>query len=223
VGHDFYKHAVENMTDGNHREDVRNQKIDDGAFDRELDSALAKYAAVEPRAGLGDRILANLRIEQKHAAKRSRWRWPAVASPAALIVVAVLVAWRSWRPAQNIAKQHPRATTQANGNDATQLAHNGGILSIGSREGGPRRRLKTRAFSNPATIVLPAPKLEQFPSLQPLSEQETILTRYVANYPEHAALIAQARSDELRRDSAEEMNEAVSTSNENSQQRNNNK
>ncbi len=195
----------------------------DGALDRELDSVLAKYAAVEPRAGLGDRILANLRIEQKHAAKRSWWQWPAVAALSALILVAVSVTWRSWMPAQNIAKQRPRATTQANGNDATQLAHNAGILSIGSREGGPRRRLKPHALSDPATIVVPAPKLEQFPSPQPLSEQETILTRFVANYPEHAALIAQARSDELRRDSAEEMNQAVSASNENSQQRNNNK
>ena len=66
----------------------------------------------------------------------------------------------------------------------------------------------------------PAPKLEQFPSPQPLSEQEKILARYVNTYPEHAALIAQARTEELRRDSAEEMGEAGLAGNENSQQRN---
>ena len=49
------------------------------------------------------------------------------------------------------------------------------------------------------------PKLDQFPSPQPLSEQEKILESYVANYPEHAALIARARAEELRRDAAEEM------------------
>jgi hypothetical protein len=135
-------------------------------------------------------------------------------------VVAVSVAWRSWRLDQNIARQRPPATTQANGNDGTQLANNGGIRSIGSREAGLGRRFKPRALSDPATMVVSSPKLEQFPSPQPLSEQETILNHYVADYPEHAALIAQARSDELRRDSAEEMNEAVSGSNENSQQQN---
>ena len=209
------------MTDNNPRQDNLNQRdLENDKFDRELDSALAKYAAVEPRAGLEDRILANLRIEQNLAAKRSWWRWPVVAALAALIVVAVSVGWRSWRPAQNIARRRPPATTQANGNDGTQPANNGGIRSIRSRESGPGRRLKPRALSGPATIVVPAPKLERFPSPQPLSEQETILTRYVANYPEHAALIAQARGDELRRDSAEEMNEAVSSSSENSQPQN---
>jgi hypothetical protein len=42
-----------------------------------------------------------------------------------------------------------------------------------------------------------------------LSEQEKILESYVANYPEHAALIAQAREDALRRDMAEEMKDAA--------------
>ena len=43
-------------------------------------------------------------------------------------------------------------------------------------------------------VAAGSPKLDQFPSPQPLSEQEKILTNYVAQYPEHAVLIARATS-----------------------------
>jgi hypothetical protein len=209
------------MTDNNPRQDNSNQRDwENDKLDRELDAALAKYAAVEPRTGLEGRILANLRAEQEHAAERSWRRWPAVAALAAVIVVILSMAWRSEKPAQHTAAKHPSPTTQTNQEVPTQVTNDSRSGSNRPREARPGRRLKPRALSDPATIVVPAPKLDQFPSPQPLSEQETILTRYVANYPEHAALIAQARSDELRRDGAEEMNEAVSGSNGNSQQRN---
>jgi len=45
--------------------------IEGQVIDRELDTALAKYAAVEPRAGLNDRILANLKAERAQAAARA--------------------------------------------------------------------------------------------------------------------------------------------------------
>jgi hypothetical protein len=209
------------MTDNNSRQDNLNQRdLENDKLDRQLEAALARYAAVEPRAGLEDRILANLRAEKECMAERSGWRWQTIAALAAVIVVILLMAWRSGKPARNIAKQRPPATTQVNGNDGTHLANNSGSGSNQPHEAGPGRHPKPRALTRPATIVVAAPKLDQFPSPQPLSEQEAILTRYVANYPEHAALIAQARSDELRRDSAEEMDEAASAGSENSQQRN---
>jgi hypothetical protein len=196
---------------------MNRQNFNSGALERELDAALAKFATAEPRPGLDQRILANLRIEHKRAAKRSWWRWPAVAALAVVIIVSLSVAWRSGKPAQNIGGQQPSATVQTNQDAKTLVANNGGSGSIRPLEAGPGSRVKSRALSDPATIVVPAPKLEQFPSPRPLSEQETILTRYVANYPEHAALIAQARSDELRRDSAEEMAVAASADGQNSQ------
>jgi len=58
-------------------------------------------------------------------------------------------------------------------------------------------------------VVASTPKLEQFPSPQPLSEQEQILMSYVAKYPEKAALIAQARAEALQRDREEELAEAA--------------
>jgi hypothetical protein len=53
--------------------------------------------------------------------------------------------------------------------------------------------------------------LDHFPSPRPLSEQEKILQDYVARYPGHAALIAQARAEALRQDLAEEMKDASAT------------
>ena len=58
------------------------------ALDRELNSALAKYATVEPRLGLEDRVLANLRAEREHVAERSPSRWSIM--PIALAIVAVI-------------------------------------------------------------------------------------------------------------------------------------
>ena len=52
----------------------------------DLDAVLAKYAAAEPRAGLEERILANLRAEQTHGPDRTWWRW-AIAGALAVVVV----------------------------------------------------------------------------------------------------------------------------------------
>jgi hypothetical protein len=48
--------------------------------------------------------------------------------------------------------------------------------------------------------VAATPKLDQFPSPRPLSEQEQILMSYVARYPENAALVAQAQAEERERE-----------------------
>jgi len=187
------------------------------ALDRQLDAALAKYAEVEPRTGLEDRVLANLRIERQRAAGRSWWRWPAVAALTAAIALTVSLVWRSAESTHRITVQHPPAPAQTNA-AGTQVA-NDGRSGLIPRPVKPVRSLKPHAVSHAATAVAFAPKLDQFPSPQPLSEQETILARYVTRFPEHAALIAQARTEELRRDSAEEIDEAGSAG-QNSQQRN---
>src|SRR5438270_10501553 len=64
-------------------------------FDEFLDSALADYSNVEPRTGLEGRILARLSSSATEAESRTwlRW-WPAVtAFAAAVIVLAILLAW----------------------------------------------------------------------------------------------------------------------------------
>jgi len=65
------------------------------------------------------------------------------------------------------------------------------------------------------TAILAAqPKLEQFPSPRPLSEQERILASYVERYPETAELVAKARAAASLQDSLEEAAEASKQSSE---------
>jgi hypothetical protein len=63
------------------------------------------------------------------------------------------------------------------------------------------RRAQTATVVSAAAVQ---PKLDQFPSPRPLSEQEQILVNYVAKYPETAALIAQARTEEREKEREEE-------------------
>jgi hypothetical protein len=206
------------VTDRNQPKDDMNN-LDRSALDRELDAALAKFAAVGPRAGLEERVLANLRAERERAVVRAWWRWPVVAAVAAVIVVAMSLAWRVYKPAPNVSTQHAPAPVQTDEHVGTQLARNDGSGSIRPHGADSRRRPKPHAISDPA-IVAPAPKLDQFPSPQPLSEQERILAGYVTRFPEHAALVALARTEELRRDRVEEIGEAAPASNQDSQQQN---
>ena len=60
----------------------------------ELDVVIAKYAASEPRPGLEERILANLRAEQTHGPVRIWWRWAIAGALAVVVVAGVALAWR---------------------------------------------------------------------------------------------------------------------------------
>jgi hypothetical protein len=193
------------MTDSKHRQHAMIKKdMENDALDRELDAALAQFSAAEPRAGLEDRVLANLRIERGRAPEPSWWRWPALAAVAAVLLVTASLLWKSAKPKPDITVQHPPKATHFD----TQVAGNRGGGSVPPREVGSKRQVKTPPLGHRVPETASAAKLDQFPSPQPLSEQEKILARYVTKYPEHAALIAQARTEELRRDDVEEMSEA---------------
>jgi hypothetical protein len=156
-------------------------------LDRVLDLALVKYAAVEPRAGLEGRVLANLRTEHRKIADRVRWKGR-VAAVAMVIVVAVMLGWRPGRPTPPIvAKRSPVTTpsalpelmeTKQASRFATQVPH--------GRLAPPRTKARTKAIE---------PKLGQFPSSRPLSHEEQLLVRYVQEFPEEAAVTAKAQAD----------------------------
>ncbi len=173
-------------------------------LDRVLDAALAKYAAVEPREGLEDRVLANLRSERIRVPDRAWWRWSVMAALAAMVIVAVTLAWRSGRPPHLVVANHPSAATGTGKAPATQVVSKGEGNQVHLQERGAiRRAAARRPRSN--VVIASNPKLDQFPSPQPLSEQEKLLQAYVAEYPEQAVLIARARTEALRQDQLEEM------------------
>jgi|SRR5271166_2288811 len=165
-----------------------------------LDAALAKYAAIEPRAGLEDRVLANLRAEQARVPNRAWWRW-SVAGALAVVIIGLGLAWRSGKPSQPFAANHPSPPAESPAEVPTSRASkfagnaNGGTRAtsknVATQLAGHRRHAV--AGSNP-------PKLDQFPSPQPLSEQEKRLQSYVAKYPEHAVLVARALTNALSPD-----------------------
>ena len=189
------------MTDQNHSNDYRleDAKRETDALDRELDTALAKYAAVEPRAGIEARVLAHLRAEREQLSAHAPWGWKPVTALAAVgMILAAVLVWISGRRTQVV--HHESAATPH-----TQVVLNG----ANRPERPPTPAVPSEASSHSThpghRLATTVPRLEQFPSPQPLSEQEQMLANYVARDPEHAVLVARARMEALRRDQSEEM------------------
>jgi len=166
--------------------------------DLELEAGLAKYAAVEPRAGLEERVLAKLRAQQDAVASHSWWRWSVAVALAALAVAALAVGWRSGKPSHPLAVKSP-STAPAN-DPRTSGATNSGAKPL---RGQVSKRATTGRSPQPAAVATVNPKLDQFPSPQPLSEQEQVLASYVAQFHDQAVLIARVANEELQRDRAE--------------------
>jgi hypothetical protein len=159
-----------------------------------LDAALEQYGKAEPRTGLEGRVLANVRAEQERLPERWNW-WPALAVVAVMLAVGVAVLLETGRHAMKngIAKVQPAVVSHQRAPDrglnTTLLPKTAAVQ---------RKRPKpTQAFR---TVEAAEPRLEQFPSPQPLSEQEQMLARYVEDLPWEAKQVAQAQAALLKRD-----------------------
>jgi hypothetical protein len=114
-----------NVADNNHifgSEENKSRSYD--ALDRELDAALAEYGAVEPRAGLEQRVLTNLQAEREKIASRTWWGWPVTVALAAAVTIAVGVSLM-WRPAKTspvVSLDRPPTRVQSGGQDGPLLA-----------------------------------------------------------------------------------------------------
>jgi len=195
----------ENMADQDHKQDSRQEDSDrrpprDDRLDRELDAALAKYAAVEPRAGLEDRVLANLGAERERAASRTWWRGPALGLAAAALVAAVFLMskpgmWRPGKTAPDIVAHPPAAAGQGDKHPGTRIASNGVMSSFPPTVPAVTKSPARRGVRPPDAIVANGRRRDQFPSPRPLSEEEKLLVRYVQNFPRDAVMIAQAQAE----------------------------
>ena len=167
----------------------------DDILDRELDAALARYTALEPRAGLEERLLANLRAEQSRVPVRAWWGWSAAM---AMLVVVVALLWSWEKPSRPVVVVRPSNSMQGSREEPKQFVSTGGESGVPAQTSSPARKRPRRASPVVAAV---GPKLDQFPSPQPLTEQELALARYVREFPQEASLIATAQlesEDEIR-------------------------
>jgi len=170
-------------------------------LDDQIDAALAKYAAVEPRAGLERRILAHLRTQGKTSASMVWWPWAGVV--AAAILVAALLFWTLERPGDERIVRHQPSVQQGT---QPQLAAHPALPTVGRRAVRAWVRRSRRHIARETTTIAVEPKLDQFPSPQPLTPEEKMLVAYVERYYDEAVLIARARDEQIQQDRKEEAN-----------------
>ena len=166
-------------------------------LDRALDAALAKYASVEPRVGLEERILANARSTDSSRWAVTGWTWRTAVLLAAVIVITASFAWR-W----NRALHRPIAVHRPEIPQAPIAPYRAGGETGVAIQRKPLRHTPISPAPKPQVAAV-KPKLDVFPSPLPLSEQEKILALYVETYPQHAALVAEARMEALRQQEEE--------------------
>jgi hypothetical protein len=175
-------------TDPAHWDERRREKDD---LDLALDAALAKYAAVEPRAGLEQRILTQLQAENARLPNRSWWQWSAACAIAVLLACMLALAWRSNRPAKLVV-QRPSAPVER-APSATQVEATGEIQTAAAiRQIHKATRHQVRP---PAVVAADGPKLDQFPSPEPLTKEELALVQYVRHFPSDAVIVASAQEE----------------------------
>lgn len=175
--------------------------------DRELNAALAKYAAVQPREGLESRVLANLHTQQTQPSF-AWWRWAWVATMTVALIVAALL-WKSEMPRRRATVDPAPAATRLE--DSTQFETKQRERSSPPDQPAPIRSTatpKTIASSRRSTSPVRAnPRLDVFPSPQPLSTEELALARYVQQFPQEAVMVARMQ-EEYRQKTRERMREA---------------
>jgi hypothetical protein len=170
------------------------------SFDRGIDSALANYA--EPDAGLEGRVLARIaevRAEEEMPSLR-RWLPWAIALPVAactLLIVALLLRFAGQSPVPPVLYSHKPPAQMAPESAMVQAPQ------IPERRTEPRphlvaSRAASRNAQQTASKPAPLPKLDVFPTPQPLTPEEQALVHYVTNTPpsERKTLLAvQNQSD----------------------------
>jgi hypothetical protein len=169
--------------------DVKRDELDD-----KLDVALARYAAVEPRTGLEERMLANMRAERAQVPDHAWWRWGLAVALAATVIVALALTLKSGKQSRPVVAIHSSATTEASKEPAILVVSGAGGNQHPLHASNSAKKRTTNHIRR-ETVVAANPKLDRFPSPQPLSEQELALARYVSEFPQEATLIARTQAE----------------------------
>ena len=172
-------------------------------IDDMLDSLLANYSSAEPRPGLDNRILANLRDAESMEASRGwwgfKWLWAGAAVAAAIIVGAVLMSGRRHvAPPSNTVVQTVQPAIQQPVVPQPTVQHPSIQSSAPEAVGQDRviHRHKTLAPAPQQNVTLAwSQRPAVFPTPSPLSEQERLLLSYYSSTPREE-VIAQSHPDE---------------------------
>jgi len=157
-------------------------------IDELLDVALRRYATAEPRPGLEGRVRARLRAAEPRTQPAWWWVVPGVVALALVVTIAYLRSPTSdpiLIPLARTVGPPPAIALVRSHGLTTEVVHHG--LAN-------RRPWSTHEVAS----VSAAPKLDQFPSPMPLTEQEQMLAGYVQQFHREAALMARAQTKLLK-------------------------
>ena len=160
-------------------------------FDELLDGALKHYGNVEPRARLEGRVLERLIAARKDVGTfwSSAVAFVTVGGACVVFIAGTIV----------IAHHHSRRTEAAMQRRAAIAVRKSSAETVAPS---PKKPEPVARFSAPrhkvtiaaTTAVEAVPRLSQFPSSRPLSEQEQWLKQYVRAFPQEATIIAREQT-----------------------------
>ena len=150
---------------------------------RWLDGAMQQYGSAEPRAGIEQRLLANLSSERDHVRAVHPWWWMAGAVAVTVLILTGL--WTALRidrstKLREVAISQPRVPSEKE-----QGQPKFSVQVIKPRKPQQKRRLPIQEVR-----IAKEPRLDQFPSPRPLGQEEELLTRYVNEFPKEAVEVA---------------------------------
>jgi len=158
-------------------------KRDERFVNELLDASLKHYRSEDPRAGLENRILANVRAAGHAARPRGTWVW-AIAASAAIVMIAAAAAYVSRRQPATVQVPTPFAATKP-----VPAPKRPQALTSQSEASKPvtlARQTSPAQRALPGTVRQVAGKTrrpEQFPTPAPLSEEEKLLLAYASQVP----------------------------------------
>ena len=156
------------------------------SLDTWLDEALHQYGDVEPRAGLENRILANLESTRDSNSSHRVWIFAVAALATACIAIVFWFGASTYRTQRSVVAVAPaRALTAADATQHMQLSR----PTVHALSPQTRKR-----SSRQLKEAVNEPRLPQFPSPRPLTQEEQMLQRYVTELPQEAVLVARAQA-----------------------------
>lgn len=164
-----------------------------------LEASLRQYGEAEPRPGLEGRVWAKLRAEREPGPDGS-WSWAVALAVLLAVMVGGGIFWaRGPGALPETTSGHRSPPLVPKGAPAPLATTEARSPAVSALLSSAPRRVARRS----AAAVGDEPRLEQFPSPRPLSEQEEMLARYVQEETQEAKLVAKAQTEMLKKESLE--------------------